>query len=139
MGLFSKLGDAMFGKSKIQATGSQGKDKDPRYSATQMDVGGLSGSALEKGNPPFQYHFNPRPPVKTPGPAYISPLLQFQEYPRNLVEGWGGIAYKRSFQPFEPLTEIVQHQAIASGTSGVIHDQIYFQPLADTSANTTAG
>ena len=139
MGILSAIGNAMFGKATVQPAEAQGADKDPRYSATQMDVAGLSGSALEMGNPPFQYHFNPRPVARQPGPAYRSPLLQFQEYPKNLVEGWGGIAYKRGFMPFEPLTQIVEHNSVVSGTSGIIHDQIYFQPLADTSANTSAG
>lgn len=139
MGIFSKLGGAMFGKSASQPVESQGADNDPRYSASQMDVAGLSGSSLEKGNPEFQYHFNPRPLPRNPGPAYHMPLLQFQEYPKNLIEGKGGIAYKESFKPFEPLTGTVTHQSVVSGTSGIIHDSIYFQPLADTSSNTTAG
>lgn len=139
MNFFSKIGNAMFGKSTSQPIDEQDIDFDPRYSAKQMDVGGLSGSALEMGDPQFQYHFNPRPPVKTPGPAYISPLLQFQEYPKTIVEGWGGIAYKEFFKAFEPLTVTIETVPVPSGTSGIIHDQLYYQPLADTSANTMAG
>jgi hypothetical protein len=136
MGIFANLGQSLFGKAK----NSPAPEDDEPSKLTQTDVVGLSGSALENISPnQFQYHFNPRPLQRNPGPAYISPLLQFQEYPRNVVEGWGGIAYKRGFQSFEPMTVHQVNTPVPSGTSGIIHDQIYYQPLADTHGNTTAG
>lgn len=136
MGFFANLGGAMFGKAKAQAPA----EYEPPPAIGSRDVMGMSGSALEmNGRAPFEYHFNPVPINRTPGPAYVSPLLQFQEYPKNVVEGWGGIAYKRGFQPHEPLTAFAQSRPVPSGTSGVIHGQVFYQPLADTNGNTVAG
>lgn len=136
MGLFANLGGAMFGKAKAQAPAEY--QSQPAIGV--RDVASLSGNALElQGRASFDYHFNPVPINRTPGPAYVSPLVQFQEYPRNVVEGWGGIAYKRGFQPYESMTAIAQNNPVASGTSGIVHGQVYYQPLADTSSNTIAG
>lgn len=135
MGFFANLGGAMFGKAKAQAPA----ENEPQI-ITTTDVMGMSGSALEMGGKaPFEYHFNPQRLPNGPGPAYVSPLLQFQEYPRNVVEGWGGIAYKRGFQPFESLGAVVQNRPVVSGTSGIQHGQVFYQPLADTNGNTTVG
>ena len=81
---------------------------------------------------PFDYHFNPVALPNAPGPAYVAPLLQFQEYPRTMVQG-AGIAYARGFQAFEPMTVQQQLQPVLSGTSGSLHGQLFGQPLTDTS------
>lgn len=132
MGIFANLGSALFGKAKMQPNA---QNKSSPITAT--DVMGMSGSASESNV--FDYHFNPVPLMRTPGPAYIAPLLQFQEYPKNLVEGKGGIMYHQSFKSFQPLTETTQNRPVISGTSGITTGQVYFQPLTDTSSNTTAG
>ena len=134
MGILS----ALFGKSNAKPVAMQ-SDRDPRYGATPQDVAGLSGSPLESPNGKFGYHFNPVPIPRAVDPAYRSALLQFQEYPETVVEGWGGIAYKRGFNPFQPPMPSVNQTPVIAGTSGIIHDTIYSQPLADTSGNTVAG
>lgn len=87
----------------------------------------------QKPQADFQYHFNPQRLPRNPGPAYLAPLLQFQEYPRTVVEGNGGIHYTRPFEAFQPNFETTSLQPVISGTSGDMHGQIFYQPLMDTS------
>lgn len=84
------------------------------------------------------YVFNP---VGTPqpGPAYHAPMLQFQTYPKNLVQGHGGVLVQRFFQPFEAQWLNAPLQPVNGGTSGTITGQVAFQPLIDTTQNSTVG
>jgi hypothetical protein len=86
-----------------------------------------------------EYNFNPVP-VPQAGPAYHAPLLQFQTYPQNLVQGHGGVLVKRFFHSFEPQWLNQPLQPVNGGTSGIITGQVVSQPLVDTTgANTSVG
>lgn len=99
-----------------------------------------SGTGLGVYNGPSEpeYRFN-TVGFRQPGIAYHSPLLQFQTYPANLVQGHGGVLVQRFFQPFEPQWLNQPLQPVSGGTSGTITGQTAFQPLVDTSSNTSVG
>jgi hypothetical protein len=84
-----------------------------------------------------EYHFT-KVGFRQPGIAYISPLLQFQEYPQNSIQGAGTVVQKY-FRPFEPLTYDASLQPVTSGTSGVLTGGIYTQPLIDTTNQGSVG
>jgi len=79
------------------------------------------------------YMFNPVG-IPLPGQAYHAPLLQFQDYPQNMVQG-AGVLVQSFFKPFEPQWLTQQLQPVTGGTSGTIAGQVFFQPLTDTGNN----
>jgi hypothetical protein len=99
---------------------------------------GATGLTGYNGQVDPGYRFN-TVGFRQPGIGYHSPLLQYQEYPRNLVQGNGGVLVQRFFQPFEPQWLNQPLQPVSGGTSGTITGQTAFQPLVDTSGNTSVG
>jgi hypothetical protein len=77
-----------------------------------------------------EYHFN-QVSFRQPGIAYHSPLLQFQSYPDNSLQGAGTVV-QRFFRPFEAQTVNQVNTPVTSGTSGIIAGVIASQPLIDT-------
>lgn len=121
---FEQVGNALFGVSPATDDDFVSDDVNPVSDPV----------SVPNARADFQYHFNSRPLERNPGVAYHSPLLQFQEYPQNMVEGNGGIHYTKPFEAFQPNFHTTALQPIVSGTSGDIHGQIFYQPLMDTSA-----
>jgi hypothetical protein len=120
--IFSRIGVALFGRDK------------PTEIQDMFD-GGVD--VLTRSNPRanlagFDYHFAVAPLPRKPGPAYISALLQFQEYPRNNVEGRATLVNPAGyFRPFEGAQTAIFNEATPSGTSGTITGSLGGQPLYD--------
>jgi hypothetical protein len=91
---------------------------------------------------PVQYEPMPYPRIgvsyRQPGPGYVSAVLQFQEYPQNLVQGHGGVMVQKYFKSFEPQFSNALSTPVNGGTSGTIAGQTWSQPLTDTT-NAGAG
>jgi hypothetical protein len=135
MGFMSKIGGALFGRATTQNRSE--------FDSAPVDIGqveAMSGSRLESLGGNLHYNFSA---TQVPGPgSSASSLSQFQEYPRNVVEGWGGRAYNANAVPkgFEPLVYATQMQPVISGTSGISHGTVWLQPVAmPPTANTTMG
>lgn len=109
-----------------------------RTPTTVGESNGATGLGMYTGPADPEYRFN-TVPTPQPGPAYHSPMLQFQTYPKNLVQGHGGVLVQRFFQSFEPQWFNQPLQPVTGGTSGTISGQTAFQPLIDTSNNSTVG
>lgn len=124
MDFFARIGAAIFGR-----------DNNPTEIQDMFDAGvDVLTSPAPRANSTFEYHFNVAPLPRNPGPAYISALLQFQEYPRNNVQGAGYLTNPNGyFRAFAPLDVVQINTPIPSGTSGVQTGGLRFGPLLDTS------
>ena|ERR1700722_432820 len=98
-------------------------------------AGNMARHKMSSGVKPtvWDYHFNPVPVARQPGPAYHAPLLQFQEYPPTAIMGNAGIQVGQFFRPFEPMTVNQVNTPVVTGGSGYIQGQFYGAPLIDTS------
>jgi hypothetical protein len=76
-----------------------------------------------------------RSPQSLPGVGYTTALMQFQEYPENLVQGHGGVMVARFFKSFEPQFSNAVNTPVNAGTSGTIAGQVWAQPLTDTTSS----
>lgn len=109
-----------------------------RSPTTVNETASGTGWGTYNGPSEPEYHFN-TVGFRQPGIAYHSPLLQFQTYPANLVQGNGGVLVQRFFRSFESQWLTQPLQPVSGGTSGTITGQTAFQPLVDTTNNSTVG
>lgn len=75
-----------------------------------------------------------RTAYRQPGPGLVSAILQFQEYPENLVQGHGGVMVQSFFKSCEPQFSNALNTPVNGGTSGTIAGQTWAQPLTDTTS-----
>jgi hypothetical protein len=105
----------------------------PQAGALSSEHTADSPHAVLNQNYTSEYHFNVVG-FRQPGPAYHAPMLQFQTYPNNELQGAGTLV-QRFMRPFEPQTYNQTLQPVTSGTSGILAGVIASQPLIDTTTS----